>query len=563
MKSILLVLLLAPAMAFGQAMQNTGTGSVSFGLNLWWTFDSKDAVSTTVLDRSINQLNGAQVNMGGTNYVTGRVGQGMAFDGVNDTVDVTDNRVISGPELSISVWFKTSTNVMRSLFSKIDTSTFHGYMIRLNSDGPSGTYADGHIGFYDGANWTSAPLGAGKISDGNWHHVCVGTSGSSAFVYFDGAFITNKSSTASLSVTNTLQVGRDRFADVYFLGVMDEFRIYNRALAASEIGALYRNPGATSSARSARDRLANNTAGITESPATKPAIILDTDLSSDTDDVGDIAVANYLHNNGSINLLAVIISSKNVWSAPCAKALNTYLGNSNILVGALQGNGPGGGSDISPYTSNIVQLFGTPGDTRTNYTDATTLYRTVLSTNTNVVIIATGFYGPLKNLLSSAADGISSLTGSQLVSSNVSRLVSVAGNYPHPASAEYNFNIDASGANNVFLNWPTPIVCVPITLGDTVFTGPSTTNGASTNPVKYAYQYLTNPRQAWGQLGVLYGAFALTNNFKVVGFNGSNFVDTATGINTWTQYKNVNQSYLGKVASDAALQTTLNAMFPP
>jgi hypothetical protein len=278
-----------------------------------------------------------------------------------------------------------------------------------------------------------------------------------------------------------------------------------------------------------------------------------------------LTALNSLANRGDANILAVITDSANAYSAPAAKAFLNYFGKGSTPIGAYQGSTPSGAAAGSPYTQTITNNFGAPGDTRSNYPNATTTYRQVLAAaaNDSVVIVDTGFFEPLEQLLQTPADGISSLTGAQLVAQKVKRLVVVAGIYP--SGLEYNMQQDPGGANYVFANWPTEIVSVGIELGNTVFTAPPSSESTTTNPVAQAFylasSLLTNgQRQAWGQLGILYGIRGLSTNFNVLGLLGTNAVNGTTGANSWTQTPNSNQSYLGKVTSDSALENILNPL---
>jgi purine nucleosidase len=55
-----------------------------------------------------------------------------------------------------------------------------------------------------------------------------------------------------------------------------------------------------------------------------PKVIIDTDLDSDVDDVGALAMLYNLHHAGIIELLGVIVTSDDPYAPVCASALNTY-----------------------------------------------------------------------------------------------------------------------------------------------------------------------------------------------------------------------------------------------
>ena len=85
---------------------------------------------------------------------------------------------------------------------------------------------------------------AGKWEYDKWSHVCVKFDGTTTFsVYFNN--IKSTSTTSGVSITKTPDstiryIGRSSAAnDAPFLGAMDEFRIYNKALTDAEVSAIY------------------------------------------------------------------------------------------------------------------------------------------------------------------------------------------------------------------------------------------------------------------------------------------------------------------------------------
>jgi hypothetical protein len=82
------------------------------------------------------------------------------------------------------------------------------------------------------------------LPTGSWQHVAITLSGSTATLYVQGAPVaTNTSMTitpASLGSTTQTWIGRSEFsADPYLNGQVDNFRIYGRALTASEVQGLF------------------------------------------------------------------------------------------------------------------------------------------------------------------------------------------------------------------------------------------------------------------------------------------------------------------------------------
>jgi len=66
-----------------------------------------------------------------------------------------------------------------------------------------------------------------------------------------------------------------------------------------------------------------------------PRIIFDSDMSSDWDDVGDIAVLHGLASMGECEILGMMVSSQNGGTPLCMDAINTYYGKPDIPIGVM------------------------------------------------------------------------------------------------------------------------------------------------------------------------------------------------------------------------------------
>jgi len=304
-----------------------------------------------------------------------------------------------------------------------------------------------------------------------------------------------------------------------------------------------------------------------QDPVAPVNIIFDDDMSMSVDDVGNHAVLWGLSDRGEVNVLALICSSANDYSAPTMRAIANYYGHPNVPIGAHKGMTPIlENSATSSYTQQITNQFGTPGDTRANYPDAVIVYRQALASapDHSVYIVASGYYQPLQALLQSQPDSISPLTGIQLVTQKVKRLVSEAGWFP--SGNEHNFRVDADAASFVFANWPGEIVSSGAQMSQDVITGPSSTADATKDPVKDAWQLANggNPVAGFGQVALLFAVRGLGTNFIASGFNGQTTVFPTTsqcaGCNSWSQTPNMQQSYLNKQATAAQLEAILNPL---
>jgi chitodextrinase len=85
-----------------------------------------------------------------------------------------------------------------------------------------------------------------NIADNQWHHLAIVYNGSVKQLYTDGQLNVSKNFTQKFSTNNfPIRIGHNaEFASAYFNGLLDEVRIYNRALSGQEILDIYNDTGA-------------------------------------------------------------------------------------------------------------------------------------------------------------------------------------------------------------------------------------------------------------------------------------------------------------------------------
>jgi inosine-uridine nucleoside N-ribohydrolase len=241
-----------------------------------------------------------------------------------------------------------------------------------------------------------------------------------------------------------------------------------------------------------------------------PAVILDTDIGPDYDDVGAMAMFHAMADRGEVRPLAVIASNKNELVIPCIDVINTWFGRPELPVGAPKGNAPDYGADqqwpemlVAKYPHKIKKTSDAP--------DAVNTYRKVLEAqpDRSVTIITIGFLTNLRNLLESPPDKISALSGQDLVRQKVKELVSMAGAFPE--GREYNIVTDSLAAEQVFSKWPTQIILSGFEIGNQIKTGLKlVANKGLNSPVKDVYAHAmpksendAQGRMSWDQTAVL------------------------------------------------------------
>ena len=192
-------------------------------------FGFEETAGTTASDSSTAKNNGT-IN-GATSNASGKYGRALSFDGTNDRVDVPDAATLDlTTGMTLEAWVKPTTNVgWRTVILKERGSDL---LYALYSSNGSKPRAENFSGVENTAAGTTAlPLNA-------WSHVAATYDGTSLRFYLNGALVTTKTTSGAMpNTTNPLRIGGNAVWGEYFSGLIDEVRIYNRALNEAELKA--------------------------------------------------------------------------------------------------------------------------------------------------------------------------------------------------------------------------------------------------------------------------------------------------------------------------------------
>jgi hypothetical protein len=198
-----------------------------------WTFDGKDMVQN-VADSSGQGNNGNLVGYTSTTTVAGKIGQALGFNGVNQYVDAGNNVNVQLGTGSVSAWIKT-TNAGTS-YRGIVTKQF-AYGMFLN---------DNVLMVFDWSGNANRSTGV-NLADNKWHLVTLTFNSGVAngtVLYIDGVARLATQMTIA-SQTTPVQIGWANAGGQYFAGNIDDVRIYNRVLSATEVKQLYKSNAGT------------------------------------------------------------------------------------------------------------------------------------------------------------------------------------------------------------------------------------------------------------------------------------------------------------------------------
>lgn len=197
----------------------------------WWRMNENYG-EVLVQDISGFSNNGTWNGNSTNNVTSGRFGNALLFDGVNDYVSISnaDNLNISSA-ITIEAWInpieaKNSGIVAKRLETGSENVNYNLYFS-----------SDNKIGFYNGTLPTVNTINTIPLNV--WSHIAVTITGTTLKFFINGAL--DSTQTMGLGATNAhpFLIGSDGFLSEYFNGAIDEVRIYDRALSQDEINASY------------------------------------------------------------------------------------------------------------------------------------------------------------------------------------------------------------------------------------------------------------------------------------------------------------------------------------
>jgi inosine-uridine nucleoside N-ribohydrolase len=275
------------------------------------------------------------------------------------------------------------------------------------------------------------------------------------------------------------------------------------------------------------------------------SIIFDTDIGTDVDDAGALAILHVMADRGEARILATVSANRNRWCGPALDAINTYYGRGDLPIGCSR-TGP------DPELWYHERLGEFPHDLADSNESppAVDLYRKILAAqpDDSVAIVVVGWLTNMAELLDSRPDQYSSLGGRELVEAKVRELVAMGGTWPNSPKdeGEYNFSMDPAAARKVIRDWPGPILFTG--LGKDVMTGRRLVReGPKDNPVPAFYRSFfeankVSERPSWDLIAVLHAVRGVSDYFTVV--SGGKCVSLEDGVNRWIEGASSNHAYL-------------------
>jgi hypothetical protein len=202
---------------------------------VWFDFDQ---ISGGLASDSSPYHNDGQIS--GVTQVSGRIGTALEFDGASGYVEAGDSASLDlQSQVSITAWiYPVSVNSWDRIVAKSHSSSGYPYtMYGLLFDDA------GHARLEIASGGTQNAVNGNAIIPLNtWSFVAGIYDGEAFRVYVDGV-LENSVALSGLIDTNdmSLSIGRSGFDRHYFDGMIDEVRVYNRALSQQEVTQLHEN----------------------------------------------------------------------------------------------------------------------------------------------------------------------------------------------------------------------------------------------------------------------------------------------------------------------------------
>jgi hypothetical protein len=204
---------------------------VTDGLVSYWSFDKADIEGETAKDIWGNNDG---VIVGGAKTVEGVVREALDFDGVDDCVDCgNDGSLNITEEMTIEFWINPRENTEnRHIISRGEWAA-GGYWVQHCDPGNVGG-----LYFYLDGVYQAFIVPAGSSELNIWHHFLLTYDGTTVKSYKNGELLNEAPANGSITSKDTnFMISRYAALDLHhFDGIIDEVRVYNRALNADEAG---------------------------------------------------------------------------------------------------------------------------------------------------------------------------------------------------------------------------------------------------------------------------------------------------------------------------------------
>jgi len=243
------------------------------------------------LDR---ELGAAHATVSGALLTTDRLGRSnraFAFDGINDKLTATvPSLPVGNAPRTLSLWAKAQPDPARSVGLVRWGLAQNGRAFGIANKSSPYTWQGETFG-------TGPGLNSGVLVDSKWHHVCLTYDGAVLSIFLDGVLRQTTSAGVLDTGLSALLIGVGVNGTSFYPGLLDEVRIYNRALSPTEVQQLKASEDPDSDGDGILDRFETGTGVFVsaENTGTSP-----TNSDSDGDGLTDGQEVNTYHSNPNV-----------------------------------------------------------------------------------------------------------------------------------------------------------------------------------------------------------------------------------------------------------------------
>jgi len=216
----------------GTVLFSAGSDLITDGLVSRWTFE--DGGDTTT---AVDSQGGNDGTINGPTYTTNsqQGDHALSFDGMDDWVQVDDSADLSPTDaVSISAWVYATASKFQVVFDKGHDS----YWLKVNDNEVSNA-------IFDATGTLHQLVSNDPVPTDSWHHLAASYDGATQRCYLDGSEIASQSLSVQIDDTTT-QAAIGRHAtnlNEYWGGHLDDVRVYDRGLSASEVQSIANQNG--------------------------------------------------------------------------------------------------------------------------------------------------------------------------------------------------------------------------------------------------------------------------------------------------------------------------------
>ena len=222
----------------GEMRFNTTTGYVEYYDTTdtqWWEIDYEALCTTNdpnypITNLAYYKMSDASDSGDGSGYI----GQGGMFNG-NGEIDTGIDLDTYDETWSISLWVKFIFNSSyRYIAGDLSASgALNGFTIDTS---PTGQI---RFRFRNSSTSVAAITSTNTYGDGDWHHIAAVKDSSNNYLYVDGVQVGTIATVNGISHATNIILGRVGAYNGFYNGLIDQARIFNRALDDGEVTALY------------------------------------------------------------------------------------------------------------------------------------------------------------------------------------------------------------------------------------------------------------------------------------------------------------------------------------